>query len=212
MRILIASMLLAGTVLAQSTAPSKVPSGVPTGPVQGPPPKNLTKLPDGHVSANSNPANPDKFEVHVVAQGESLSGIAAVVMKDMKLWPQLWEGNEHIVNPHWIYPNDKILIRPVTKITEAEAPSPATEEVAASAPPSAPEPEIPPAPPAPGSRGLNVVKLRIPVADRPKAVDAIELPAQRRAPQIKTSDVLCSGFISSSPVQNLTKVSATYEK
>src|SRR5215467_2510576 len=163
MRILIASMLMAGTVLAQSTAPSKVPSGVPTGPAQGPPPKNLTKLPDGHVSANSNPANPDKFEVHVVAQGESLSGIAAVVMKDMKLWPQLWEGNEHIVNPHWIYPNDKILIRPVTKITEAEPPAPAgTPAPLATA---AVEPEIPPAPPAPGSRGINVVKLRVPVVD-----------------------------------------------
>src|SRR5215471_2199356 len=217
MRILIASMLLAGTVLAQSTAPSKVPSGVPTGPVQGPPPKNLTKLPDGHVSANSNPANPEKFEVHVVAQGESLSGIAAVVMKDMKLWPQLWEGNEHIVNPHWIYPNDKILIRPVTKITEAEAPAPAKAEPAA-APPAAPEvaaaiePVIPPAPPAPGSRGLNVVKLRIPVVDRPKAVDAIELPAQRKAPGIKATDVLCSGFISSTPVQNLTRISATYAR
>jgi hypothetical protein len=205
-------MLLAGTVLAQSTAPSKVPSGVPAGPVQGPPPKNLTMLPDGHVSANSDPANPDKFEVHVVAQGESLSGIAAGVMKDMKLWPQLWEGNEHIVNPHWIYPNDKVLIRPVTKITEAAPPGPEPVAVAAAAPSESIEPVIPPAPPAPGSRGLNVVKLRIPVADKPKAVDVIDLPAPRRVPGIKASDVLCSGFIRNETVQYFTKVSATYER
>ena len=84
--------------------------GVPKGPEQGPPPKNLTKQADGHISANSDPKqNTADFEVHVVAAGETLSGIAASTMKDMKLWPQLWEQNEHIVNPHWIYPNDKIL-------------------------------------------------------------------------------------------------------
>src|SRR5262245_30346488 len=122
MRILLTVLLTAGTAFAQA--------GVPKGPPQGPPPKNLTKQADGHISANASPANTADFEVHTVAMGETLSGIAADVMKDMKLWPQLWEQNEHIVNPHWIYPNDKILVRRVTKITEA-TPPPATEPVAA---------------------------------------------------------------------------------
>src|SRR4051794_26959651 len=101
MRILTVALLVALPVFAQS----------PSAPVQGPPPKNLSKQPDGHISANTAPANPDKFEVHIVAPGETLSGIAGAAMKDSKLWPQLWESNEQIVNPHWIYPNDKILIR-----------------------------------------------------------------------------------------------------
>ena len=45
------------------------------------------------------------------------------------MWPQLWEQNEHIINPHWIYPDDKILIRPVTPLAEAKPPEPAPEPV-----------------------------------------------------------------------------------
>src|SRR5580700_4379425 len=116
MRTLLAALLVASTAFAQT----------PTTPLpqQAPPPRNLTVRPDGHVSANEDPANPDKFELHVVRQGETLSGIAGEVLKNPGLWPQLWEQNEHIVNPHWIYPNDKILIKPVTTITEAVPPPP----------------------------------------------------------------------------------------
>ena len=97
-------MLMASTVLAQQ-APTK------TVPQQGPPPKNLTVRPDGHVSANQDPANPENFEIRVVKQGDTLSAIAGEVLKDPRLWPQLWEQNEHIINPHWIYPNDRGLRR-----------------------------------------------------------------------------------------------------
>src|SRR5436189_4930160 len=133
MKILFAVLLMVSSAFAQ--APQK------TAPPQGPPPKNLSVRPDGHVSANQDPANPDQFEVHVVKQGETLSGISGEVLKDPRLWPQLWEQNEHIINPHWIYPNDKILIRPVTVLSEAKPPEPPAP------PPPAPEP--PPPPPAP---------------------------------------------------------------
>src|SRR4029434_297074 len=79
----------------------------------------------------------DKFEVRTVVAGDTLSEIAADVLKDGKLWPQIWEQNEHIVNPHWIYPKDKILIRPVTIISEAKPPEPAPAPVAAAEPPVA---------------------------------------------------------------------------
>jgi hypothetical protein len=98
MKILLAILMLAVPAFGQA----------PAGPVQGPPPKNLTKQPDGHVSANTDPANPEKFETHVVLTGETLSEISGAVLKDSKLWPQLWEMNEHIVNPHWIYPGDPL--------------------------------------------------------------------------------------------------------
>src|SRR3989454_9617868 len=139
MRIVLAAMLMASTVLARQ-APTK------TVPQQGPPPKNLTVRPDGHVSANQDPANPEKFEVRVVKQGDTLSAIAGEVLKDPRLWPQLWEQNEHIINPHWIYPDDKILIRPVTVLSEAKPPEPAPEPPP---PPPAPEVEPAPAPPPP---------------------------------------------------------------
>src|SRR5262245_47666778 len=109
MRIHLTALLLASTVLAQNPqTPAK------TAPEQGRPPKNLTVRPDGHVTANEDPVNPEKFEAHVVKHGETLSAISTEVLKNPRLWPQLWEQNEHIVNPHWIYPEDKILVRPIT--------------------------------------------------------------------------------------------------
>src|SRR5437870_13213701 len=138
MRIVLAAVFLASTAFAQNP-----PKAVPP---QGPPPKNLTVRPDGHVSANQDPANPDNFEVRVVKQGDTLSVIAGEVLKNPRLWPQLWEQNEHIINPHWIYPNDKILIRPVTVLSEAKPPEPAPEP-----PPPPPAPEVEPAPAPPPS-------------------------------------------------------------
>ena len=124
MRILIALMLLTHAAFGQN----------PVAPTQGPPPRNLAQRADGRFSANTDPANPENFEVYTVVAGDTLSQIAGRVLNNLRLWPQLWEQNEHIVNPHWIYPNDKVLIRPITRITEAVPPPPP----AASANPGAP--------------------------------------------------------------------------
>jgi hypothetical protein len=204
MKILLTLLMLVAPVFGQT----------PAGPLQGPPPKNLTKQPDGHVSANTDPANPEKFETHVVSAGETLSQIAGIALKDSRLWPQLWEMNEHIINPHWIYPNDKILIRPVTKITEATPPAPAQPTptpVAAApvAPPAAPAP-----PPVPASVGIAVLSRFLTNSSPtiPKAVDVFQIPEPRQVPALKSSDVYCSGFIRSTPVSNLLQVSSTYRK
>jgi hypothetical protein len=213
MKILLAILMVAVPVFGQT----------PAGPVQGPPPKNLTKQPDGHVSANTDPANPEKFETHVVLAGETLSEISGVVLKDSKLWPQLWEMNEHIVNPHWIYPNDKILIRPVTKITEATPPAPA-EQAAAPVPPPTPAPAAPaavvapPAPPAPppvpASVGIGVLGRLLANSSPavPRAADVLQISAPRLVPALKSTDVYCSGFIRSTPVSDLLQVSSTYQR
>jgi hypothetical protein len=212
MKILLAILMLAVPVFGQT----------PAGPVQGPPPKNLTKQPDGHVSANTDPANPEKFETHVVLAGETLSQIAGIVLKDSKLWPQLWEMNEHIINPHWIYPNDKILIRPVTKITEATPPAPtepAPSPVPAQTPPPAAAvivaPPAPPAPPpVPASVGISVLGRLLANSSPaiPRAADVLRISEPRPVPALKSTDVYCSGFIRSTPVSDLLQVSSTYQK
>ena len=206
MKILLAVLMLVAPVFGQT----------PAGPLQGPPPKNLTKQPDGHVSANTDPANPEKFETHVVLAGETLSQIAGFVLKDSKLWPQLWEMNEHIINPHWIYPNDKILIRPVTKITEATPPAPAAQTPSPAAAPPAPvaPPAAPVPPPVPASVGIGVLSRFLTNSSPaiPKAVDVFQIPESRLVPALKSSDVYCSGFIRSTPVSNLLQVSSTYQR
>src|SRR5215813_5866166 len=141
MRTMLSIVLLVGSLSAQTAQTPNTQTPNKAVPAQGPPPKKLSVRPDGHVTANQDPDDPDKFEVHIVMKGETLSQIAGAVLKNPRLWPQLWEQNEHIVNPHWIYPNDKILIRPVTPLAEAKPPEPE-----APAPPPPPAPEPPPAP------------------------------------------------------------------
>jgi hypothetical protein len=190
MRTLIVVLLATSAAWAQSSqAPTK------TVPPQGPPPKNLTVRPDGHVSANQDPAEPDKFDVHIVKQGETLSGIAGEVLKNPRLWPQLWEENEHIINPHWIYPNDKVLIRPVTPLVEAKPPEPEPTPTPTPAPEPTPVPEPPrrvllppPSTPTPAT------------APTTTAQNLIQVEERRPVPQIKYEDLYCSGFVRVAPI------------
>jgi hypothetical protein len=200
---ILATLLFAGTALAQGkTAPP------PQLPAQGPPPKNLTKFPDGHVSANTEPKDVDKFEIRIVVGGDTLWGIANDVLKDGKLWPQIWEQNEHIVNPHWIYPKDKILIRPVTVIAEAKPPEPEPTPAPVAAPP----------PPAPVQKEPErVVERRpfivppYPATEPPKGPTVIlDLNPPKVYPEVKAADLYCSGFIRTGDVSHDIKVVARY--
>lgn len=174
--------------------------GVPKGPAQGPPPKNLTKQPDGHFSANTEPASTADFEIHVVVPGDTLSRLSVATLNDMKLWPQLWEQNAHIVNPHWIYPNDKILIRKVTPIAAAEPPPPP------------PEPVVAPPPPDPPFQPSRVKLVVAPMPQLiPPARSIIDVSPSRRFSEVKASDLYCSGFIRSAPVTSDLKVTAVVD-
>jgi LysM domain-containing protein len=193
MRTLILALLMVSTLWAQAPqAPTK------TAPQQGPPPKNLTVRPDGHVSANQDPVNPEKFEVYVVKKGDTLSMIAGQVLKNIRLWPQLWEQNEHIINPHWIYPDDKILIRPVIQITEAKPPEPEP----------APEPEPPPPPPVAETRRVQPPPPQPPPQP---AKPVLVLDQQKPVSEIKFEDLYCSGFIRTSSLPQDLKVVAKFD-
>ena len=196
MRMFLAAIVIASTALAQT--PTKAP------PPQGAPPKNLTVRPDGHVSANQDPANPEKFEVRIVKQGDTLWAIAGDVLKNPRLWPQLWEQNEHIINPHWIYPNDKILIRPVTVLSEAKPPEPVQE-------PAAPEPPAPEAEVRPPAQPV-IPPFLVPPPPPPLPAERTFLLDQRKpTPEVKGDDLYCSGFVKAIPVSRTLKVIAKFD-
>lgn len=182
--ILLGFLFFAAGLWAQEPAPTRAV------PEQGAPPRNLTQRPDGHFSANEDPEDPETFEVYVVQRGDTLSGIAGRVLQNPRLWPQLWELNGHIINPHWIYPNDQVLIRPLTLITEA-------------APPAPPEPVQ--------DEPVRLTPPRPPALPTPQAPQVTFVPSvPRPVPEVKISDLYCSGFIQEAVVPQNLKVIGKY--
>jgi hypothetical protein len=47
-------------------------------------------------------------EYHVVQQGDTLWDISGHYMHDPYQWPKVWSYNDHVTNPHWIFPGDRI--------------------------------------------------------------------------------------------------------
>jgi hypothetical protein len=63
---------------------------------------------------------------HVVQKGDTLWSICEKYYGDPYLWPELWEMNKFITNPHWLKPGDVITLLEYEK----EKPTPAKREVA----------------------------------------------------------------------------------
>ena len=80
---------------------------------------DTVKLKDGH---------PDR---HVVVKGDTLWGISAHFLEDPWRWPEIWDINPDIENPHLIYPGDVIVLdvvngKPILKV-QRQAPETARQ-------------------------------------------------------------------------------------
>lgn len=50
-------------------------------------------------------------QAHTVKRGDTLWGISGQYFKNPYQWPRLWSQNPQILNPHWIYPGDRLRLR-----------------------------------------------------------------------------------------------------
>jgi hypothetical protein len=49
---------------------------------------------------------------HLVQKGETLWGICDQSFNNPYQWPRIWSYNPQIQNPHWIYPNEQLRLKP----------------------------------------------------------------------------------------------------
>jgi hypothetical protein len=94
---------------------------------ESPPAASATQYPEGLI--------------HTVVQGDTLWDLSAKYLGSAWLWPELWERNRFLTNPHYIYPGINVTVFPpppreyAWEIREP-APSPQAEPAVTAAPPS----------------------------------------------------------------------------
>ena len=54
--------------------------------------------------------NEDVPETYIVKKGDTLWGISGMYLQKPWLWPELWDVNPQIDNPHLIFPGDELYL------------------------------------------------------------------------------------------------------
>jgi len=55
-------------------------------------------------------AVPEGSKTHLVQKGDTLWDLAGKYLGNPYAWPQIWELNQWVKDPHWIYPGDPLVI------------------------------------------------------------------------------------------------------
>ena len=86
------------------------------------PPANLHLVGD-HWTAWDPPTEfPDGAEVYRIVAGDTLWDLAERYYGNPYLWPQIWEKNPYVLDAHWIYPGDPLVVGiSVTPIEDVQA-------------------------------------------------------------------------------------------
>ncbi|MGM0593164.1 MAG: LysM peptidoglycan-binding domain-containing protein [Pseudomonadota bacterium] len=104
--------------------PEPTPSTAPTEPAQ---PESAQPEPAQSEPAREVELKPDYPQSYTVVKGDTLWDISSKFLHDPWMWPQLWQVNPQIENPHLIYPGDVLTLyfidgKPVLRVERPGAP------------------------------------------------------------------------------------------
>jgi len=139
------------------------------------PPQDLHLVGD-HWTAWNPPAVPaapeDARQVHIIVKGDTLWALAGKFLGNPYLWPQIWEKNQYILDAHWIYPGDPLVlglnVAPVDNLAQGEG--------------------------GPGGPGSQAPGEQPAVAPPPGAMTPAQA-AGSPVPLGAESDIYCSGYV-----------------
>jgi hypothetical protein len=151
---------LTGVVTAALLATAMASLGVSAVDAADRPPKSLHLVGD-HWTAWNPPTPAADVQVYTVVKGDTLWSLAKKYNGDPYLWPQLWEKNQYVLDAHWIYPGDPLIVGVQVTPGENLAQSPASAgggtpavEIPAGGTPAGPGPAKPDAKPAVEIKGV----------------------------------------------------------
>jgi len=151
----VAALVLSGLLTATVGSAAQGDSPASTQPTK--PPRNLKKVGDHWTPWIPPTAGPKDY---LIQPGDTLWDLAGKWLADPHLWPQVWDQNRYIVDSHWIYPGDPLVVpgRPTVVPAEGALPTAPEEQ------PTAPGAEAEAVDETPSGAPIRPVPL-VPVAD-----------------------------------------------
>jgi hypothetical protein len=147
------------------------------------PPSKLHLVGDHWTAWNPPTDLPADAKIHIVEKGDTFWALAQANLGNAYLWPQIWEKNQYVLDAHWIYPGDPLVVG--VQVVPAE-------QVGATGAGAGQEPASRPAAPAPAPA----------TSDRAAAMRAAaEARRNEPIPLGSESDIYCTGFIGESEEQ-----------
>jgi LysM repeat protein len=137
------------------------------------PPRDLHRVGD-HWTAWNPPVPAEGVQVYTIVRGDTLWDLANRFLGNPYLWPQIWELNQYILDAHWIYPGDPLVIGP--SVAGASTGEPGSGEITADSGPPGDEGEGQDTTPVEG------VQTSAAAASPPQALGS-------------ESDIYCTGYI-----------------
>jgi len=72
---------------------------------------------------------PEGSRTHLVQKGDTLWDLAGKYLGNPYAWPQIWELNQWVKDPHWIYPGDPLIIDLARAVATAGSVPPAVADL-----------------------------------------------------------------------------------